>query len=278
MLTPEGPKLLEYNVRFGDPEAQVVLPRLDDDLADLLAAAAAGDLGGRSPAFVDDAAVCVVLAAARLPEDPRSGDAHRRASTTPAPSRASRSSTPAWPRPDDGALVTAGGRVLDVVGFGPTIADGAADGAYEGRPAGSPGPGIHFRTDIAPRRGEHVEQMHVKVAVLMGSPNDADKMKPAAETLERFGIEADVRVLSAHRTPAAVAEFASAAREAGLRRVHLRRRHGRPPGRRRRRPDDAAGGRRAAVRVARSTASTRSTPPCRCRRASRWRPSPSTAP
>ena len=54
-----------------------------------------------------------------------------------------------------------------------------------------------------------------KVAVLMGSPNDADTMKPASETLERFGIEADVRVLSAHRTPALVAEFASGARDAG---------------------------------------------------------------
>ena len=54
-----------------------------------------------------------------------------------------------------------------------------------------------------------------KVAILMGSPNDADKMKPASETLERFGIEADVRVLSAHRTPGAVADFASGAREAG---------------------------------------------------------------
>jgi 5-(carboxyamino)imidazole ribonucleotide mutase len=54
-----------------------------------------------------------------------------------------------------------------------------------------------------------------KVAVLMGSPTDADKMRPASETLERFGIEADVRVLSAHRTPAAVAELASGARAAG---------------------------------------------------------------
>ena len=54
-----------------------------------------------------------------------------------------------------------------------------------------------------------------KVAVLMGSPNDADKMRPASETLERFGIEADVRVLSAHRTPGAVADFASGARDAG---------------------------------------------------------------
>jgi 5-(carboxyamino)imidazole ribonucleotide mutase len=54
-----------------------------------------------------------------------------------------------------------------------------------------------------------------KVAILMGSPNDAGKMQPAADTLAAFGIEADVRVMSAHRTPAAVAELASTAREAG---------------------------------------------------------------
>ncbi len=55
----------------------------------------------------------------------------------------------------------------------------------------------------------------MKVGVLMGSPNDRDKMQPAADTLERFGLEADVRVLSAHRTPAKVAEFASSARANG---------------------------------------------------------------
>lgn len=55
----------------------------------------------------------------------------------------------------------------------------------------------------------------MKVAVLMGSPNDRDKMRPAVETLERFGVEVDVRVLSAHRTPAAVAELASSARSSG---------------------------------------------------------------
>ena len=55
----------------------------------------------------------------------------------------------------------------------------------------------------------------LKVAVLMGSPNDAEKMSGAGETLERFGVEADVRVLSAHRTPAEVAEFVSGARAAG---------------------------------------------------------------
>jgi len=54
-----------------------------------------------------------------------------------------------------------------------------------------------------------------KVAVLMGSPNDREKMQPAADTLQRFGIEADVRVLSAHRNPAQVAALASTAREQG---------------------------------------------------------------
>ncbi|MGH9084370.1 MAG: 5-(carboxyamino)imidazole ribonucleotide mutase [Acidimicrobiales bacterium] len=57
--------------------------------------------------------------------------------------------------------------------------------------------------------------MSYKVAVLMGSPNDRDKMQPAVDTLERFGIEADVRVLSAHRNPAKVTELAGSAREEG---------------------------------------------------------------
>lgn len=55
----------------------------------------------------------------------------------------------------------------------------------------------------------------MKVGVVMGSPNDREKMQPAADTLEKFGIEADVRVMSAHRTPAVVTEFASTARENG---------------------------------------------------------------
>jgi 5-(carboxyamino)imidazole ribonucleotide mutase len=57
--------------------------------------------------------------------------------------------------------------------------------------------------------------MTYKVAVLMGSPNDMDKMRPAADTLEKFGIEADVRVASAHRNPAVVTALAAGARESG---------------------------------------------------------------
>jgi phosphoribosylamine--glycine ligase len=146
MLTPDGPKLLEYNVRFGDPESQVVLPRLDDDLADLLAAAAAGDLGGRSPRFVDDAAVCVVLATPGYPEDPRGGgliDGIDDACAVPGVEVFHAGVA----KVDDGPLVTAGGRVLDVVGFGATIADARAT-AYEAVRRIT-WPGIQFRSDIA---------------------------------------------------------------------------------------------------------------------------------
>ena len=61
--------------------------------------------------------------------------------------------------------------------------------------------------------------MGYKVAVLMGSPNDGDKMAPAAATLDRYGIEADVKVMSAHRSPAMVSEFISGARDAGYQAV-----------------------------------------------------------
>ena len=73
MLTPDGPAVLEYNVRFGDPEAQVVLPRLDGDVAALLAEAAAGALR-TEPVFRPDVAVTVVCASEGYPAAPRTGD------------------------------------------------------------------------------------------------------------------------------------------------------------------------------------------------------------
>jgi phosphoribosylamine--glycine ligase len=146
MMTPEGPKLLEYNVRFGDPEAQVVLPRLTSDLCELLASAADGKLVDATPAFGQDAAVCVVVASPGYPEAPRTGAVIEGIDAVTA---------------DDGIevfcagvagdgadrLVTAGGRVLDVVGFGPTIAAARAR-AYDGVRRIS-FPGMHYRNDIA---------------------------------------------------------------------------------------------------------------------------------
>jgi phosphoribosylamine---glycine ligase len=146
MLTPEGPKLVEYNVRFGDPEAQVVLPRMTSDLAGLLAAAAAGDLtAAPAPAFGSDAAVTVVLATEGYPVAPRTGDLIEgiaEAEATGATVFCAGVAAGA-----DGRLVTAGGRVLAVTGTGPTVA-AARDRAY--RAAGCISwPGLHHRTDIA---------------------------------------------------------------------------------------------------------------------------------
>ena len=78
MLTEEGPKVLEFNVRFGDPEAEVLFPRWSGDLASTLAAAASGALSDHNaPGFTSEAAVCVVLASPGYPEKPRNRPAHR---------------------------------------------------------------------------------------------------------------------------------------------------------------------------------------------------------
>lgn len=145
MLTAEGPKLLEYNVRFGDPEAQVVLPRFGGDLAALLAEAAAGSLR-TDPSFVDDAAVTVVLAAEGYPGTPRTGDVIEGlegGGDLPGVSVF----YAGVDRDAQGRLITAGGRVLAITALGPTVA-GARESAYAAA-AQVRWPGCQMRSDIA---------------------------------------------------------------------------------------------------------------------------------
>jgi phosphoribosylamine--glycine ligase len=128
MLTADGPKVVEFNVRFGDPEAQVVLPMLAEDLAPLLAAAAGGTLRSRRAAFRPEPHVGVVLAAGGYPESPRTGD--------PVEGLEAAADVPdalvfhAGTTLAGGRVVTSGGRVLTVVGRGPTHRQ-AIDVAYE---------------------------------------------------------------------------------------------------------------------------------------------------
>jgi phosphoribosylamine---glycine ligase len=146
MLTPDGLRLLEYNVRCGDPEAQVVLPRLTSDLAELLAAAAAGDLRrAPDPAFGDDACVTVVLASEGYPGEPRRGDVIE--GIDAATTRGATVFAAGVARDGDGRLVTAGGRVLAVTGTGATVA-AARRHAYAAAGCVS-WPGMHYRRDIA---------------------------------------------------------------------------------------------------------------------------------
>ena len=127
MLTPDGPKVLEYNVRFGDPETQAVLPRLRSDALELLLAATRpGGLEGVELEFTDDWAVTLVLASAGYPAAPRSGDVISGLDDVYAGIEVTHAGTR---RREDGAIVTAGGRVLNVTALGATPAS-ARDGAY----------------------------------------------------------------------------------------------------------------------------------------------------
>jgi phosphoribosylamine--glycine ligase len=151
MLTPDGPKVLEYNVRFGDPEAQVVLPRLASDLTELLAAAAGGRLR-EPPTFADDPAVTVVLASEGYPDAPRTGDRIEGLEAAGAVEGVTVYCAGVAATDDGSGLVTAGGRVLDVTALGPTIRV-ARERAYEAVGHVS-WPGMHHRTDIAREAAE----------------------------------------------------------------------------------------------------------------------------
>jgi phosphoribosylamine--glycine ligase len=141
MVTEGGPRVLEFNCRFGDPEAQVLLPLLDRDLASALLAVMAGDDPGLQ--WRSGAAVCVVLASPGYPGSPVTGQAIRGLDRLPPEVLAFQAGT----APAGGAVVTAGGRVLNVVGRGDTLPEARAH-AYRGV-AAIEFDGMQFRTDIA---------------------------------------------------------------------------------------------------------------------------------
>ena len=152
MLTEDGPMVLEFNARFGDPEAQVLLPLLDGDLAQALRGTATGDRGAMEGAvsLSGRSAVGVVLAAEGYPGDPASGrpllGADPSAADDGGPLLCFHAGTQRAP---DGAQVSSGGRVVTVVGIGDGLAS-ARDVAYRGV-AGVRLEGGQHRTDIALR-------------------------------------------------------------------------------------------------------------------------------
>ncbi len=146
MLTGTGPRVLEYNARFGDPETQVLVPRLDGDWLSVLRACARGELARLTLRWRDEAAVCVVMSAGGYPGAYAKGapidgldDAERLADVTVFHAGTERD--------EAGRLVTSGGRVLDVTAIGRDLA-AARDRAYEavGRIRWA---GEHHRSDIA---------------------------------------------------------------------------------------------------------------------------------
>lgn len=126
MLTSKGAKVLEFNVRFGDPETQVILPLLQDDLVELLLQSARGEKMPDSVAFKNESAMVVVLASKGYPESYPKGDVI----TEPSKREDGSVLIHAGTKSENGKVITAGGRVLGAVGTGSTLAE-AKDKAYQ---------------------------------------------------------------------------------------------------------------------------------------------------
>jgi phosphoribosylamine--glycine ligase len=152
MLTADGPKLVEFNVRFGDPECQVLMLRLESDLVPYLMAAATGRLARLpAPVWRDEAAICVVLAADGYPQAPRTGSIVRGAEGDLG--EAVTVFHAGTERNARGELVASGGRVLNVCARGASLRE-ARDRAYAAIAKIDWPEGFH-RTDIASRALSH---------------------------------------------------------------------------------------------------------------------------
>jgi phosphoribosylamine--glycine ligase len=154
MLTEDGPTLLEFNARFGDPETEAILPRLESDLAELLLASAEGDLRGHEPRWGTDACVTVVLTSAGYPGHYGTGlpiEGMQRAAA-----REGVQVFHAGTAMKDDRVVTSGGRVLAVSARGQGLgqarsrAYGAVDSIFF--------EGMQYRGDIAARAAEESVQ------------------------------------------------------------------------------------------------------------------------
>ena len=221
MLTDGGPMVLEFNVRFGDPETQVVLPRLRSDLLDLLTRArapAAWRASSRSGTRARRSRSCSPRAGTRSRR--RKGDVITGLDAAAQAAEVVHAGT----AERDGAIVTNGGRVLNVTALGDSVgaarsaAYAAADMiAFDGRQLRRTSP--HERepateTSLEALEGLEVDTPHV--GIIMGSKSDMEEMEKAGAVLDKHGIGNEIRVMSAHRDPEMVADYAKNARMRGL--------------------------------------------------------------
>lgn len=154
MLTAEGPKVVEFNVRFGDPETQVILPLLETDLLEIMLATVKGELSSLDIKWKQGSAVCVVMAAPGYPGDyPKGAEIEG----LPAADTGDESGLlvfHAGTRQEAARILTCGGRVLGVTGIGAGLTE-ARDAAYTGVKK-IHFEGAHYRTDIAAKALRHV--------------------------------------------------------------------------------------------------------------------------
>jgi len=212
MIDRDRVKVLEFNARFGDPEAQPLLMRMKNDIVPVMESIIAGNLAGCKLEIDPRASVCVVMAAGGYPASYEKGNPIAGLNSVGRmkdvvvfhAGTASRDKT----------TVTSGGRVLGVTALGDTVAK-AIERAYRAA-AKISWKDAYYRKDIGQKAVRWL-QVAPKVQILMGSDSDLPVMNEAVAVLKKFGIPYDITVASAHRTPARAAEIAGSARKRGIR-------------------------------------------------------------
>ncbi len=211
MIDRDRIKVLEFNARFGDPEAQPLLMRVKNDLVELIMACIDGTLAQHTIDIDDRAAVCLVMAAGGYP------DAYAKGKEISGLDDAAKIKDVvvfhAGTGLENGKTVTTGGRVLGVTALGDGV-EKAIEKAYQA--AGKISwDKVHYRTDIGKKALIRLNTPP-QVGIVMGSDSDFAVMKETLVVLKKFGIPYEITVASAHRTPERAAVFASTARQRGV--------------------------------------------------------------
>ncbi len=210
-----SPKVLEFNCRFGDPEAQPILMRMKSDLFEVIEAAMEGRLHTIELEWDKRAAVCVVLASKGYPGTYEKGKEIKGLDDVARMDGVY--CFHAGTREEGGKFYTNGGRVLGVTALGDSI-EAAIDRAYEAVERIS-WDGMHYRLDIGLKALKYptsLSDTSPKVGILMGSSSDGPIMDAASRTLKDLGIPHEVKVISAHRSPELCANYVKGAVDRGI--------------------------------------------------------------
>jgi phosphoribosylamine--glycine ligase len=218
MIKAGKAKVVEFNCRFGDPEAQPLLMRLKTDLVDIVEAVIDGRLNQISMDIDTRPTICVVMSSGGYP------GAYQKGKVITGLNKAAKQESVvvfhAGTALKKGKTVTAGGRVLGVTALGNDL-DEAINNAYE-TVAMIKWPGCFYRKDIGAKAARHTKETakaavgKARVGIVMGSDSDLPVMQVAADFLHAMGVSYEIKVSSAHRTPEAASDYAQTAKSRGL--------------------------------------------------------------
>lgn len=207
MIDKGVPKVVEYNCRFGDPECQALMMRLESDLVPLLEAVATESLGKEKPVWREEAATCVMLASGGYPEAYEKGAIISGLDAVTQESSEKSFVFHSGTKLDGSVYRTNGGRVLGVTALGKNLEESLKE-AYQLVKKIS-WDGMHYRTDIGVKGLLHYRDNRPEksVAIVIGSQSDLDIAKKATALLEKFNVGYRLCITSAHRTPERTRKF-----------------------------------------------------------------------